>query len=143
MAQQNESLSLACGCSTKANNQDSDLYLAKMWTNKLKTLDSTQRIFAEKAINDVLFEAQLGTLNRNSVQISPQSTSENNIRPSTASTSFSHSSTPSSHTCTEHSTNTSTRNISTNTSTGNVSNVPLSETKLHSYFTNFYEETYE
>lgn len=132
MAQQNKSLSLACGCSTKANNQDSDLDLAKVWTNKLKTLNSTQRIFAEKAINDVLFEAQLGTLNRNSVQINPQSTSENNIWPSTISTSFSHSSTSSSHTCTEH---------STNTSTGNV--LPPSETILHSYFANFYEETYQ
>lgn len=99
-----------------------------MWTSKLKTLDSNQRIFAEKAINDVLFEAQLGTLNRNSVQINPQSTIENYIRLLTVSTDFSRSSTPSLHSCTEHSTNTSVENV-----------LPLSETKLHSYFTSFNE----
>lgn len=65
---------MACGYLNKDNNQYSDLDLAKVWTSKLKTLDSNQRIFAEKAINDVMFEAQLGTLNRNSVQINPQST---------------------------------------------------------------------
>lgn len=74
VAQQNQLLSLACGYLAKDNNQDSDLDIAKGWASKLKTLDSNQKIFAEKAINDVLFEAQLGTLNRNSVQINPQST---------------------------------------------------------------------
>ncbi|XP_055855149.1 uncharacterized protein LOC129918564 [Episyrphus balteatus] len=43
--------------------------LAKIWTTKLNQLKPLQRLFAEKAINDVLFEAQLGTLHRHSVQI--------------------------------------------------------------------------
>lgn len=130
MAQQNELLSLACGYLAKDNKQDSDLDIAKVWASKLKTLDLNQRIFAEKAINDVLFEAQLGTLNRNSVKINSQNTIENYSQPST-STDFSRSSTPlTSHSWMEQ---------STTTSAGNV--LPISETKLHTYFTSFNEET--
>ncbi|XP_049763448.1 uncharacterized protein LOC126092072 isoform X1 [Schistocerca cancellata] len=43
--------------------------IVKVWCEKLLTLDPQQRIFAEKAINDVLFEASLGTLHRHSVTI--------------------------------------------------------------------------
>lgn len=39
------------------------------WGDKLKTLEAKQRIFAEKAINDVLFEASLGNLTRDCVAI--------------------------------------------------------------------------
>ncbi|CAH0713472.1 unnamed protein product, partial [Brenthis ino] len=39
------------------------------WTEKLERLSNTQRIFAEKAINEVLFEAELGNLNKHSVKI--------------------------------------------------------------------------
>ncbi|XP_055628061.1 uncharacterized protein LOC129769679 [Toxorhynchites rutilus septentrionalis] len=46
--------------------------IAKAWGEKLSTLDSTQRVFAEKAINDILFEASLGTLHRKSVQINAE-----------------------------------------------------------------------
>ncbi|XP_041970071.1 uncharacterized protein LOC121726675 [Aricia agestis] len=42
---------------------------ALYWTQKLYKLNPTQRVFAEKAINDVLLEAELGTLTRDSVQI--------------------------------------------------------------------------
>lgn len=92
-------------------------------------MDSNQKIFAEKAINDVLFEAQLGTLNRYSVQINPQSTIENYIRSSTASTDFSGSSAPQTlHNWTEHSTSTTADNV-----------LSLSETGLQSYFTSFNE----
>lgn len=34
---------------------------------KLREIPNKQRIFAEKLINDVLFEAELGSLNRNYV----------------------------------------------------------------------------
>ena len=43
--------------------------IAKAWGEKIQTLDPKQRIFAEKAINDILFEASIGTLHRNSVRI--------------------------------------------------------------------------
>lgn len=113
MAQQNELLSLACGYLAKDNNQGSDLDLAKVWAGKLKTLDSNQKLFAEKAINDILFEAQLGTLNRNSVHI-------NNPPSTTGSTS--RSTTPL--TWTDHSTSASAENLST-------------------YFTSFNEQAYQ
>jgi hypothetical protein len=93
--QQNELLSLICNYLSKENHvQDNDLDLAKVWASKLKTLNSHQRIFAEKAVNDILFEAQLGTLNRNSVQINSQTKFENYSYPLSSSTSFSRSSTP-------------------------------------------------
>lgn len=119
MAQQNELLSLACGYLAKDNNQGSDLDIAKVWASKLKTLDSNQKLFAEKAINDILFEAQLGTLNRNSVHINPQSTTGN----------FSRSTTPL--TWTDHSTSTSAENV-----------ISLSE-NLSTYFTSFNEQAYQ
>lgn len=44
--------------------------IGKAWASKLRDLDSQQAVHAEKIINDVFYEAQLGNLNRNcSVQI--------------------------------------------------------------------------
>lgn len=56
VAQQNQLLSLACGYLAKDNNQDVDLDIAKgiVWASKLEALDSNQKIFAEKAINDAV-----------------------------------------------------------------------------------------
>lgn len=51
-----------------ASNQD-DANIAKVWEAKFKTLPPDQKFFAEKAINDILFEAQMGTLYRDSVKI--------------------------------------------------------------------------
>ncbi|GBP47116.1 hypothetical protein EVAR_96072_1 [Eumeta japonica] len=42
---------------------------AIVWSKKLRTLDPEQKLHAEKAINDILYEAQLGSLNRYSVKI--------------------------------------------------------------------------
>lgn len=39
------------------------------WAETLNRLDPMQRLYAKKAINDILFEAELGTLNKDSMQI--------------------------------------------------------------------------
>ncbi|XP_066905959.1 uncharacterized protein [Halyomorpha halys] len=72
IARQNELLKLACDLlSTNCKQEESNecLDIGKIWGTKLMSLDPMQRKFAEKAINDILFEADLGTLHRNSVQI--------------------------------------------------------------------------
>lgn len=77
LAKQNLLLERACTL-LQAPNVDSKLpAIAKAWGEKLLTLESKQRIFAEKAINDILFEASLGTLHRNSVQINVEQQSIN------------------------------------------------------------------
>lgn len=100
-----------------------------MWASKLQTLDSNQKLFAEKAINDILFEAQLGTLNRNSVHINPQSTTGNCTPSLTESTNFSRSTTPL--TWTDHSASESAENV-----------IPLSG-NISAYFTSFNEQAYQ
>lgn len=47
--------------------------LGAAWACELRKMDPVQQLFAKKAINDVLFEGQLGTLNRNSVIINSPS----------------------------------------------------------------------
>ncbi|XP_055910531.1 uncharacterized protein LOC129944895 [Eupeodes corollae] len=44
--------------------------VADKWALKLKKLEETQRMFAEKFINDILFKAQMGGLHRNSMHLS-------------------------------------------------------------------------
>lgn len=46
--------------------------VGKNVAEKLRKLDPTMRIYAEKIIHDALFEAQLGTLNRDAHIIIPQ-----------------------------------------------------------------------
>lgn len=48
--------------------------IAKGWAMKLKKLTPDQRRFAEKTINDTIFEAEMGTLTREGVhfQMSPR-----------------------------------------------------------------------
>ncbi|KAG5865882.1 hypothetical protein JTB14_020013 [Gonioctena quinquepunctata] len=53
----------------RSQKEDENLTLAKVWANKLKTLEPVQKKLAEKAINDVLFEAEMQTLHRDSVKI--------------------------------------------------------------------------
>lgn len=50
--------------------------IASAWAVELKKMDPQQQLFAKKAINDIIFEGQMGTLHRNSVEI-------NNSRAST------------------------------------------------------------
>nr|CAD7433059.1 unnamed protein product [Timema monikensis] len=70
-AKQNELLSLACkylaNSSKEGNVNDEYLGITKVRAKKLKDVHPRQRLFAEKAINDVLFEVQLGTLHKDSV----------------------------------------------------------------------------
>ncbi|XP_064103873.1 uncharacterized protein LOC135213702 isoform X3 [Macrobrachium nipponense] len=47
---------------------DSDI-LAAAWAVELRKMDPQQQLFAKKAINEILFEGQMGTLHRNSVEI--------------------------------------------------------------------------
>lgn len=43
--------------------------IGNTWAIKLKKLDETQRKYAEKFINDILFEAEMGTLHRNAMTL--------------------------------------------------------------------------
>ncbi|XP_023942156.2 uncharacterized protein LOC112048733 [Bicyclus anynana] len=43
--------------------------IALEWSETLARLDPLQRLYAKKAINDILFEAELGTLHKHSVRI--------------------------------------------------------------------------
>uniref|UniRef100_A0A0A1WR58 Acyl-[acyl-carrier-protein] desaturase 6, chloroplastic n=1 Tax=Zeugodacus cucurbitae TaxID=28588 RepID=A0A0A1WR58_ZEUCU len=52
----------------KQNNDEADI-LGISWAYQYRSLSETQKIFAKKAIDDVLFEARLETLQRNSVKI--------------------------------------------------------------------------
>jgi hypothetical protein len=79
ITKQNELLSLACKYLDKSNEpQDNVPTIAKVWGEKLIGLDQQQRLFAEKAINDVLFEASLGNLHRYSVKINEDPYHERN-----------------------------------------------------------------
>ncbi|KAK4885634.1 hypothetical protein RN001_001905 [Aquatica leii] len=75
LTKQNELLQKACAllelADTPQNNVPS---IALAWGEKLLSLEPQQKNFAEKAINDILFEASLGTLNRNSVKINEEYT---------------------------------------------------------------------
>ncbi|CAK1603572.1 unnamed protein product [Parnassius mnemosyne] len=56
-------------CNTHTNqNVNLTNPIALEWSNTLERLDPIQRLYAKKAINDILFEAELGNLNRDSVK---------------------------------------------------------------------------
>lgn len=49
--------------------QDDSDKIAAAWAVELRKMDPQQQLFAKKAISDILFEGQMGTLHRNSVDI--------------------------------------------------------------------------
>ncbi|CAK1594241.1 unnamed protein product [Parnassius mnemosyne] len=57
---------------SKRSDNESDI-IAKSWATKLSRLAHDQRRYAEKIINDVLFEGAMGTLTRNGVHFLPAS----------------------------------------------------------------------
>lgn len=56
-------------CNRTDKQEDDYDCIARTWANDLRKMDRIQQILARKAINDILFEGQLGTLHRNSLQI--------------------------------------------------------------------------
>ncbi|XP_072390121.1 uncharacterized protein [Diabrotica undecimpunctata] len=65
---QSKLLSLACSYLSKQGS-NANLDIAKVWATKLEKLHPQQKLFAEKAINDILFEEEMGQLQRYSVRI--------------------------------------------------------------------------
>lgn len=67
MSDCDELISLACKrlCQTETAEEQ----IAKTWANKLLKISESQQIFAKKGINDILFEGQMDTLHRDSIQI--------------------------------------------------------------------------
>ncbi|KAK3862833.1 hypothetical protein Pcinc_031336 [Petrolisthes cinctipes] len=65
--QQEELLGMAC---KRLHNTDNEYAIvASGWAVDLQKMSPTQMLFAKKAINDILFEGQMGTLHRHSVVI--------------------------------------------------------------------------
>ena len=60
-------LNLACHYLQKDDSNEMDV--AEMWSSKLRNLPRDQKLLAEKFINEIIFEAEMGTLTRNSVKI--------------------------------------------------------------------------
>ena len=60
-------LNIACHYPQK--DDSSDLNIAQVWASKVTKLPRDQKLRAEKYINIILFEAEMGTLTRNSVKI--------------------------------------------------------------------------
>jgi hypothetical protein len=67
ISRQNKLLETACQYLSKEDSEEE--VFAKGWAYELKRMTPDQRRFAEKFVNDILLEGELGTLHRNSVKI--------------------------------------------------------------------------
>ncbi|KAL5246143.1 hypothetical protein ACI65C_013551, partial [Semiaphis heraclei] len=65
---QEELVGLACKRLRQTEDSD-EMKIAIAWASELQKMTAQQQIFAKKAINDISFEDQMGTLHRNAVQI--------------------------------------------------------------------------
>lgn len=103
---QKELLNIAC---EYLKNHDEYENLGISWANEIKKMRVDQQMHAKKAIHDILYEGQLGTLHRNSVKIneplSNQITPQSSVWsfPSTSSTPSPQLTTPQLHTEQYHS----------------------------------------
>lgn len=70
---QEELVGLACKRLRQTEDSD-EMKVAIVWASELQKMNAQQQMFAKKAINDILFEGQMGTLHRNAIQIVPAST---------------------------------------------------------------------
>ena len=70
MDDQQELLSLAC--KRLRGNENQYERLASAWALELQGMDPTQALYAKNAINDIMFEGQMGTLHRETVVINQQ-----------------------------------------------------------------------
>lgn len=70
----NDILKLACDHLKNKQNDDEATTISKTWAIQFRKIPENQKLFAKKAIDDILFEASLGTLNRESVEINQPNT---------------------------------------------------------------------
>lgn len=56
-------------CSRLHDSNDEFAKIVSAWAAELRTMSHTQMLFDKKAINDILFEGQMGTLHSHSVVI--------------------------------------------------------------------------